>query len=177
MKFIISSLCFLVFFIGCNTSGKHRVAKKFFDYDAVDYYFNDFDPNKMLDLIDNRRRSESDSFAFGIMMKNIPRGIADSSFIGQVERIGYKKFFLPTSLFTSLDSIFSNKPSIIAEATTCESLYRRVFVFRKKGRITGIAKVCTSCMTSQIHGTTVNTYSFGQDGDYYKLEKLLQRYR
>jgi hypothetical protein len=64
---------------------------KYFEYDDIDYYFNDFDGDKVIDLYDNKSRSDLDSLKLGVITGKIPNSVSDLSFIDKLETIGYSK--------------------------------------------------------------------------------------
>ncbi len=155
-------------------STKQVIGKKFFVYDAIDYYTNDIDESKTFDLFDNQSKSEIDSFKEGIILGEIPKSITDLDFIDKLAKVGYKKTTIDKSKFDRIDEIFVEKTSKENIATTCIYVYRDILIFKKDKKVVGTAKVCFSCMANQIKGTSAKTENFGQDGDYEKLGKLLR---
>lgn len=149
--------------------------KKFFDYDEIDYYFNDYDAAKLSDLYDNQSRSELDCLKTEIVIGDIPKDITDLSFIDHLEKIGYKKSRVEQSKFSDIDKIFFEKTAKESLVTACVHVYRDILIFRKNNKVVGTAKICFDCMAHQITGTKANTEDFGQDGDYGKLEMILKR--
>lgn len=174
-------------FWGCNSttekksepvdnskSTKQVVGKKFFEYDAIDYYTNDFDESKIGELSDNQSKSELDSFKLGIILGDIPKSISDLGFIDKLAKVDFKKTLIDKSKFDSIDKIFVEKTTTDYEATACIYVYRDILIFKKDSKVVGTAKVCFGCMANQINGTTANTENFGQEGDYERLEILLR---
>lgn len=151
------------------------IGKKFFDYDTIDYYTNNFDESKIDDLYNNQSKTEIDSFKMGVILGDIPQSISNLDFIDKLEKIGYKKTFIDKSKFGSIDNIFVEKTTTDNIATACIYIYRDILIFKKNSKVIGTAKVCFGCMANQIKGTTANTENFGQDGDYEKLKKLLKQ--
>jgi hypothetical protein len=156
-----------------SKSTKQVIGKKFFEYDAIDYYTSDFDESKIGDLYDNQSRSEIDSFKMGVVLGDIPKSISDLTFIDKLAKIGYKKASINKSKFDNIDNLFIEKTTTKNIATSCIYVYRDVLIFKKDNRVVGTAKVCFGCLANQINGTTANTVNFGQEGDYEILEKLL----
>ena len=160
--------------ISNNQTLTHTERKRFFDYDEIDYYFNDsFKEAEMVDLIG--RKSELDSLKKGILLGNIPKGISDLSFINNLEKIGYKKSLVDNSKFGDIDKIFVEKSVKENIATSCEYIYRDILIFKLNKNIIGTAKICFGCMANEITGTNANTDNFGQDGDYRRLRNLLRK--
>lgn len=149
--------------------------KKFFDYDEIDYYFNNFDEDKIDELYDNQSKSEIDSFKMGIILGDIPKDISDLSFIEKLEKIGYQKKMVDKSKFSEIDKIFVEKTVTEMIKSPCIYVYRDILIFKKNSNVIGTAKICFGCLAHQINGTTANTNYFGQNGDYNKLSKLLKK--
>lgn len=157
-----------------NTSAAKPPAKKFFEYDSIDYYTSSFHDSALVTIDDNRSASPIDSLKRNVLVGDIPASIADSLFIGKLEQIGYQKRVLPTSKFAVIDSVFSETNAAPITETACARIYRDILLFRKAGRLTGIAKICFSCGDHQLTGTTANTDYFGSGGAYMKLENMLK---
>lgn len=178
---------FCLTFWGCNTttekksaidsskSTKQVIGKNFFEYDAIDYYTNDFDESKIGDLYDNQSKSELDSFKMGIILDDIPESISDLDFIDKLVKVGYKKTQIDKSKFDSIDNIFVEKTTTENIAAACVYVYRDILIFKKDDKVVGTAKICFDCMAHQINGTTANTENFGQEGDYQRLGKILRQ--
>ena len=149
--------------------------KKFFDYDEIVYYFNNYDESKIQELSDNQSKSDIDSIKMGVILGNIPKNISDLSFIDKLEKIGFVKNSVDKSKFADIDKIFIEKSVNENVATACIYIYRDILVFKREGKIVGTAKMCFGCMANQINGTTANTENFGQDGDYDRIEKILRK--
>ena len=184
MRLILILTIFCLTFWGCNSTTEKKselldnsksARKKFFEYDAIDYYSNNFDASKIADLYDNQSKSKTDSLKMGIILGDIPSSISDSAFINELEKIGYKKIVIDKSNFDSIDKIFVEKTTINDGSTACIYVYRDILIFKKDNKVIGTAKICFECMEKQINGTAANTENFGQDGDYEKLKKLLRK--
>jgi hypothetical protein len=161
--------------VDSSKSTKQVIGRKFFIYDSIDYYTNDIDESKTLDLYDNQSKSEIDSFKMGVILGDIPKSISDLAFIEKLSKLAYKKTLVEKSKFDRIDSIFFEKTTTENIATACIYVYRNILIFKKDSKVVGTAKVCFGCMASQIKGTTANTKNFGQEGDYEKLAKLLRQ--
>ena len=181
---LISTLTFILF--GCKTSTKNQnkksntndkvtFGKKFFVYDQIDHYYNNFDDRNFIELNDNQSRSELDSIKGGVLIGLLPRAIKDSSFIEKLPKIDFVRNNISKEKFVKIDSIFIEKAFNKSKAFACVHIYRDLFIFKKQNKIVGIAKVCFHCMGNEIIGTNANTENFGQDGDYEKLEKILRQ--
>jgi hypothetical protein len=179
---------FCLTFFACNTTTEKKdkvidnskitkkvIGKKFFEFDAINYYLIDFDESKIGDLYDNQSKSEIDSFKMGIILGDLPKNISDLSFIDKLKKIGYKKKSVDKSKFDEIDKIFVEKTVKENDATACIYVYRDILIFKKNNAVVGTAKICFGCMANKIIGTNANTENFGMDGDYEKLEDLLRK--
>lgn len=147
---------------------------KYFEYDNIDYYFNDFDGDKVIDLYDNKSRSDLDSLKLGVITGKIPNSVSDLSFIDKLETIGYRKESIDKSKFKSIDEIFVEKTVFSTSAYACIYVYRDILVFKRSDQVVGIAKVCFECGAHEIVGTVSDTKNFGQNGDYDRLFKIVR---
>ena len=92
---LIASL--LIALASCNFNSNNAnlaeepKGKQFFKFDAIDYYFNNYDEEKLGELFDNESKSELDSIKKGIIIGEIPSGIDDLSFISYLTKTGYAK--------------------------------------------------------------------------------------
>ena len=170
----------VVLFIGwtfgdCNSPNEF-LSKKFFEYDEIDYYLSDsYMGSESQKLLNNWPTSEIDTLKYGVFLGGIPKNISDLSFIGKLSEIGFRKDTIDKKKFTEIDKFFVEKEVKEHLATSCIYIYRDILVFKKNSKVTGVAKICFSCMAHEIIGTNANTDNFGQDGDYEKLENLLKK--
>lgn len=147
----------------------------FFEYDAVDYYSITADKTDKRGLSKSTADAKVRSIADGVIYGNIPQGMADTSFLAQLTKMGFVKSRLDTGKYETMNDLFAANEGIDSVAYACKPVYRDILVFRKNGRIAGIAKVCFSCKKHQIIGANGNTDSFGLNGDYERLQRLLHQ--
>jgi len=162
----------------CSTTSSNdklqKTGKKYFEYDQIDHYFNNFDERKLPEVA-NKYGTKEDTIRATVLWGKVPTSLMDTNFVKNLDGSEYKKRILNQSLYTIIDEIFAEKEVVNqAPVSACVHFYRDVLVFKKNNKIIGIAKVCFGCGANQIVGTSLNTYSFGGDGDYEKLEKLLR---
>ena len=148
---------------------------KYFDYDEIIHYQNNFDEEKIGELYDNKEKTEIDKLKFGVLLENIPNSIKETEFINELENIGYKKKSIRKSDFDHINNIFTEKKHAEPMYAACVYVYRDILIFKKKSKIIGIAKICFGCGANRIFGTKSNTEEFGQGGDYGKLEIILNK--
>lgn len=149
--------------------------QKFFEFDEIEYYFNDYDENKMMELSDNVSKSELDSLKEGFIIGDIPQSMSDLSSLDKLVNVGYIKKSIEKSKFHDIENIFSVKPTDEVVGTMCIYVYRDILVFKTKGKIVGVAKICFDCLGHQIIGTNANTNFFGQNGDFDRLNRILRK--
>lgn len=159
----------LIFF-----SCRPKTGKKYFDYDAITHYSNNYDGYKLQELIEIQPKSTVDSLKLNVIIGITPRDISDLFFIERLEEIGYTRKSIDKSIFKDIDKIFIEKSVDEHLATSCIPIYRDILLFKKQNKVIGTAKICFDCMDSQINGTAANTSNFGQDGDYRRLQAILK---
>jgi len=128
-----------------------------------------------MELSDNVSRSELDSLKEGFIIGDIPQSMSDLSSLDKLVDVGYKKKSIEKSKFSDIQSIFSVKPTDEVVGTMCIYVYRDILVFKNKGKIVGVAKICFYCLGHKIIGTNANTNFFGQSGDFSKLSRILRK--
>ena len=175
---LILILCVLL--LGCVSKGDKETinevtGKKYFEYDNIDYYFNDFDEDKISELFDKQSYSELDSLKMGVILGKIPRDLSDLTFIDKLETIGYTKKKVNKSKFKRIDEVFTEKTVDEIIVTPCIYIYRDILIFKKGDNVVGIAKICFDCWAHEIVGTAASTDNFGQNGDYDRLLKLIRK--
>lgn len=151
------------------------IGEKYFEYDSIDHYKSDYDEASISKLEENKNKSKIDKLKLDIVVNDFPDNINQINFLKSLDKIGYSKKEISKDKFPEIDKIFIEKT--IEERTTyaCIAIYRDILVFKKQAKIVGIAKICFNCDQHQIIGTNVNTDNFGQNGDYKKLEILLNQ--
>jgi hypothetical protein len=149
----------------------------FFDFDEIDYYNIDISEDEVMDMADQVNTSESKAMKMSILTDDIPSGITsrDTVIISLLEKYGFKKYRVGTALHEDINNVFKVKPLADVVATACVYIYRDILVFRKQGKIAGVAKICFNCWGNYITGAKANTESFGTGSDYSRLRDLLQK--
>ncbi len=160
--------------LGCTTTTKVE-NKHFFNYDFIDYYFTEIDDEEANKLGSKPmgQRSAMDSMKINVVFGLIPVNKVDTTFINKLELFGYKKDSISPEFFGEINEIFREKKVEKLLFNLCSRTFRDILIFKKKNKITGIAKLCFGCNSFYIIGTEYDTNNFGQNGDYQKLEKLL----
>lgn len=181
MKQISLIATLLIALASCNFNSNNAnlaeepKGKQFFKFDAIDYYFNNYDEEKLGELFDNESKSALDSIKKGIIIGEIPSGIDNLSFLSYLTKTGYDKSVIGKNKMKAISTFFVEKKSKEHVASLCIHVYRDILIFKSEDIIVGTAKICFECNANQITGAKANTEDFGQDGDYEKLETLLRQ--
>ena len=190
MKNIIFLLVILLF--SCNSKKETKVeniekqniesfvkepkitGEKYFVYDEIEYYQNQIEEDQIGELYDNQKKSLKDSLKMQVILGETPKSISDTNFIDNLKSFGYTKSNIEPKKFDKINEIFIEKKHSEMYETACIYIYRDILIFKRKSKITGIAKMCFGCDASVIVGTKSNTEGFGMSGDYEKLRKILR---
>ena len=165
-------LLVLIFNFGC-TSNNH---KNYFEFDNIEYYrldSNYIELSKNIKVIEDKDSLKIENFEFNIIHGYKPNGISDKNFQEKLLQIGYFKKTIEPKYYNEINSIFSEKKVVDSYSMGCIPWFRDILIFKNKGNISGIAKICFKCRQSIIRGTIKNVENFGQDGDFEKLSKIL----
>jgi len=149
--------------------------QKYFSYDQIDFYHIDFDENNILELDKNKDNSKIDKLRNDIIIREFPENIKEIGFLKSMDKIGYIKKEIQKNKFSEIDKIFIEKTVNESSSYACIPVYRDILVFKNKGKVIGIAKICFGCHQHRIIGTKINDENFGQNGDYEKLKILLNQ--
>lgn len=181
---------FLINFIAlsCNqqeTVQRHvhirdKNAKYYFDYDSIIHYQSMIAGKELkrcyLGHPDNSGATAFDSLKSKVLLGNIPSGLNDTAFIEQLPALGYRRLVIEPYNFKKFDHIFQTRVREKYEVAGCSSIFRDLIIFKKRNKITGIARLCLGCGAHQLYGTLTNTDDFGSTEDYDDLRTLLQPY-
>lgn len=170
MKSIFTILVMTLLLTSC---GQQLGEYYFEDFDQVDHYSIEIDSGELFDTIDEPNLTEDQQLRQDIIINDTPSSLSDTLFINELEKIGFEKNKITGKKIQSIRDIFREKSHSESLGMSCVAVYRDILIFRKNGKIVGIAKVCFSCLQHQIHGTSANTFEFGQSGDYEKLKSIL----
>jgi len=164
---IIVGSVFLI--TGCG----QKLGNHYFDFDAIDFYTIDINESVLFKSENDSSLSKEEKLQIDLTLNSVPTSMADTSFIQDLETVGFTKKLIDDKNIESINNIFRYKTHKEVEYAKCAPVYRDILIFRKEGEVIGIAKICFSCSQNQIMGTSENTMEFGQSGDYNKLGKLL----
>lgn len=158
-----------------NKIPKIKYGKKFFEYDAIDYYHLEKEDKSVKSLFENKKKSKIDRLKFEVIVNETPDNPQDQDFLNHMDEIGYSKKKIDSTKFEVLNKIFIEKPYEDGTARACIPVYRDILIFKKNNKITDMMKICFNCHQYRIVGTKANTENFGSDGDYLKLWNILSK--
>ena len=172
----------LAFIFSCNSTSNlegdkpaNETGNYFFDFDELIHYRIEIDENVLLQKEGDKNISPEEQLQIDLIIMDEPNSINDTSFVAELEKIGFEKNQIEKNQFEKINEIFKEKEVDEAIAYACIAVYRDILIFKKNNKITGMAKICFSCDQNRMYGTPANTVNFGQEGDYAKLNKLLNK--
>lgn len=167
-------------------TAKPALGNYFFDFDEVNYYKIKIEDDPIYDAADRHRKrimsktktsataaTDKDSLINGIILDYLPETVNDASFEKNLIEIGYTSKKLSKERFKELKEVFREK-GINEGDVACIAIYRDIYVFKKKGKVSGVAKLCYDCEMSHFIGTSADTGNFGADGEFEKLKELVK---
>ncbi len=162
---------------GSDEDKKEALKKEtipYFMFDKVEHYSIRISELDAMDIITEEHPAGTKLGKMNYLLEGDgPETLADTSFLLDIEEIGFSKHILSKKYFDGINDIFSVKEHEEGYAYSCIPIFRDILVFRLAGKIQGIAKICFSCDQKRIVGTDKDFQYFGMSGDYQKLHKLL----
>ncbi|MGO4772761.1 hypothetical protein ACEN2I_13955 [Flavobacterium sp. W22_SRS_FK3] len=177
--FIITSILIL----SCNHSAKKKaenektskkVMRPFFDSDKIDYYHIDYTLNDYIAATDKTESEDQKEFST-IFMGYYPDSIPKDDFEKTLQKHKYKKEPLSIKQQKKVEDVFRQKDSLQMSAYACVAEYRDIFIFKKKEKTIGIAKICFKCGRFQIIGSKLDTEGFGLWTELDKLKRIVHK--
>ncbi len=165
----------LILYIFCLSLCCCKPSKPFFDFDEV-YHYQISEKQEDAFYKDSMKVSQMDKQDFRkiIMGRTYPSGLNDKWYLGKLERFYPKKQKIANNKLNELSGIFSENTQERTEFAACEPIYRDVFIFKKKGKIVGISKICFDCSEQHTIGAKANTHNFGSDNEFERLRAITQ---
>jgi len=181
-KYIL--IIIVMIFWSCNNSKKVEVADKnvvkkelrpFFDSDQIDhYYLNPTERDFEHSVADNAGQIEKKKEFSSFFYWNYPNSVPKKDFEKLLLKYKYKKSNLSIKQQKSIENIFSEKDSLQNTFASCIAEYRDIFIFKKKEKTVGIAKICFKCEIFQITGSKCDVSGFGLWSELDKLKKTVR---
>ena len=168
----------------CNNSKKAdtEIQKKekkelrpFFDSDKIDHYYLDISEREFEYFAsDNTTQKEKKKEFSNLFMGYYPDSIPKKNFENLLLKYKYKKSNLSLKQEKEIKNVFSEKDSLMNEGYACVAEYRDIFIFKKKEKTVGIAKICFKCGRFQITGSKLDVSGFGLWKELDKLESIVR---
>lgn len=168
----------------CKNSQKEEVADKkvvkkelrpFFDSDKVEHYYLDFSDDDFMKLLKKDKNTEKEEEFLALYVHNFPDTIPKGNFDTILLKHKYKKSNLSLKQEKEIENVFSEKDSLQNSFAACAAEYRDIFIFKKKDKTVGIAKICFKCGRFQIVGSKLDTSGFGLWSEFDKLKKIVRQ--
>lgn len=142
------------------------------DFDEVEYYSNDTLKDKTIyyDIFKKKKKNDLDELLIKTATSNYPLSLNNTSFLSEIQKIGYKKMNFPKAKNGLLKEYFAKEHNTFE--TACEPIYRDIIVLKKNNRRTHLFKICFSCAKTIKVTKTKNEGMYLSD--YRHLEKLLK---
>ena len=147
----------------------------FFNFDELAHYRIDIDGEALLEKEGDTDINAEEQLQIDLVLMDAPHSINDTLFVAELENIGFAKNQVDRKKFKRINELFKEKEVEESIANDCVAVYRDILIFRKNHKIIGMAKICFRCNQHKIYGTSLNTWNFGQDGDYNRFRKILNQ--
>lgn len=180
-KFIFIIIGIIV--LSCNNSEKskntnEKVEKKelrpFFDSDKIVHYYLDLSEDNFFKLIRKEKKTEKEKELINMYIHSFPDSIPKENFEKVLLSHDYKKSNLSIKDEKNIEKVFSEKDSLKNDACACIAEYKDIFIFKKKTKTVGIAKICFKNARFQIIGSKIDTQGFGLINELDKLESIVR---
>ncbi|WPO80328.1 hypothetical protein [Flavobacterium sp. KACC 22761] len=148
--------------------------RPFFDSDEIDHYFGNYTLENVIDFTGKSKRSKKQQELEGLFAGYFPDSIPKKDFEEILLSHNYKKSDLTIKQQKEIENIFSEKDSLQMSAYACVPEYRDIFIFKKKEKTVGIAKICFKCGRFQIIGSKIDTQYFGLFEELEKLHNIVR---
>lgn len=174
-KFLLG-FCVLLTVTNCQ---KDKPVKKKapFLFDTVDHYCTD-DGTALGTSLHTTSATSYDEVQLkysNILFKDLQPKNRDTLFVTELQNLDYTKMRIDSGDVKEYQRIFSQKFGNYMRENACEPYYRDVYVFRKKNKIVGIAKICFDCQIINFSSEKDYWQQFGNSDKLKKLEQLKQK--
>lgn len=134
-----------------------------FEFDEVEYYSIKIKDKEVWNMDDYGLRF--------VLEDSSIEDLSDSLFINDLQKLGFKKEFIPSQKFNDLNDILCKRNHEDYESAECTPIYRDILVLKIKDKINGIVKICFQCSNIIIIGSKEDTSSFSRFRNLYKFLK------
>lgn len=161
--------------LSCNKKQEIKAGNlPFFHFDKIDYYKTSITEDSLQAIAMNQDKSRQEQALLQIVRGNVPVSTMDTLFIKNMDVLSFRKSEIDSSQFKKITDIFSVKDLPLTKTTACIPVYRDILIFREKGKVIGMVKICFDCEKNQIIGSRYNTANFGSSNEYTELGVILQ---
>lgn len=173
---VLGFVAFGIIALQDKSEGKDAIVpisgKYYYDFDEVIYYKTTKGIDDLIAIDDKEVKTFKDSVTSQIMADfgEIPYAVTAN----YLDSIGYTRKEVPLSKLPALKEIFREKSTERTEFAACAPIYRDIYVFKKNGKFSGMAKLCYECGLSRFIGTDAKTGDFGMEGEFGKLDELVK---
>jgi hypothetical protein len=173
----------IVVISSCNNFTKVDAADKkvvekeltpFFDSDKIDHYYLNFSEEDFVKLTSKDPVNKKEKEFSNLYMRYYPDSIPKENFEKILLSHNYKKSNLSINKEKDIQNVFSVKDSLMTEGYACVAEYGDIFIFKKKEKTVGIAKICFKCGRYQIIGSKLDTSGFGLWSEFDKLKNIVR---
>lgn len=167
----------------CNNTKKEEIENKkivkkeltpFFDSDKINHYYLNFSEEDFVKLTSKNPTTTKEKEFSNLYMGIYPDSIPKENFEKIILKHNYKKSNLSINQEKDIQNVFSAKDSLMTEGYACVAEYRDIFIFKKKEKTAGIAKICFKCGRFQITGSKLNTSGFGLWSELDRLKNIVR---
>ncbi len=151
-------------------------SKSYFDFDEVIHYHYEPSDTAVFTLYQHYNSRKNDSLAklATILLKDAPSTLSAWQSGYRPSDYGYKAMRLRSELYPELNEIFAYSPENDSLwAAACEPIYRDILIFKKRGEINGLAKLCFQCNEHFFLGNQQRTENFGRSSNMRRLKRIL----
>jgi hypothetical protein len=157
-----------------NRETEKKELRAFFDSDKIEHYYLNISEDDFFKLIRKDKKTKKELEFSELFVGNYPDTIPTADFEQILLKHNYKKSKLNIKQQKSIESVFSEKDLPIPDAAACIAEYRDIFIFKKRGKIIGISKICFKCNRFQITGSKIDVSIFGFFDELDKLKKTVR---
>lgn len=174
MKKALTIILTVAVFI-CSCKENKAKSEYFFDFDEVVEYKIDISETDIVKIKNQKIMTVKDSMLLRNAWGYIFTSISDKRAVTYLDSIGVEKKVIPSAFYPQINDLFKESDLVYESGTTCEPVYRNIYVFKKNEKVSGVVKICYSCEKSIFISAKGNTQNFGSRGEYYKLKELLKK--
>ncbi|THF53131.1 hypothetical protein E6C50_02695 [Flavobacterium supellecticarium] len=148
----------------------------YFKFDTVEHFYLNIAEHDVyeLDKANREKKSQEKEMLLEVIGGHTPTILPDESYGRMLEKMHFSKTIMDPSKHKAIREVFRVTRCANGFAAACEPIYRDIFIFKNKGKITGFAKICFDCRLFHIVGTDKDQSDFGQCGGYEKLQRLIE---